>query len=99
MGGGWRRGRYRFHDLAGGEQVNNSILTLVTFAPAIGAVVLMLMPRNARALRWGALLISVFTFVVSLLMPLGYDYGRSGFQFEINRNWIGQSIHYHMGAD
>jgi NADH-quinone oxidoreductase subunit M len=79
--------------------MNKSILTLVTFLPAIGALVLMLMPRNDRALRWAALIISIATFGFSLFLPMYYDYGASGFQFEINRNWIGQTIHYHMGAD
>jgi NADH-quinone oxidoreductase subunit M len=76
-----------------------NILTLVTFLPAIGALALMLMPRNDRALRWGALIISIATFAVSLFLPMSYHYGASGFQFETNHNWIGQAIHYHMGAD
>jgi NADH-quinone oxidoreductase subunit M len=79
--------------------MNSSILTLVTFLPAIGALVLMLMPRNDRALRWAALIISIATFGLSLFLPMYYDYSVSGFQFETNRNWIGQTIHYHMGAD
>jgi NADH-quinone oxidoreductase subunit M len=79
--------------------MNNSILTLVTFLPAVGALALMLMPRNDKALRWGALIISLATFGVSLFLPAQFVYGTSGFQFEVNRNWIGQTIHYHMGAD
>ncbi len=58
------------HDLAGGDAMSNSILTLVTFLPAIGALVLMLMPRNDRALRWAALIISIATFGLS---PLSAD--------------------------
>ena len=50
--------------------MNNSILTLVTFIPAIGAVLLMLMPRNDRALRWAALIISLVAFAFSLYLPL-----------------------------
>ena len=49
-----------------------NILTLVTFLPAIGALALMLMPRNDRALRWGALIISIATFGISLYLPLNY---------------------------
>ena len=59
----------------------------------------MLMPRNDKTLRWAALIISIATFGLSLLLPFYYDRGRSGFQFEVNSNWIGQAIHYHMGAD
>src|SRR5437868_12485945 len=79
--------------------MNGSILTLVTFLPAIGALALMLMPRNDRALRWAALIVSIATFGLSLYLPIYFDHGGSGFQFDINRNWIGQAIHYHMGAD
>jgi NADH-quinone oxidoreductase subunit M len=79
--------------------MNSAILTLVTFLPAIGALALMLMPRNDRALRWAALIISIATFGLSLYLPLSFAYGTSGFQFDVNRNWIGQAIHYHMGAD
>src|SRR5438445_880584 len=79
--------------------MNSSILTLVTFVPAIGALLLMLMPRNDRALRWAALIISIVTFALSLFLPIYYNYSATGFQFETNRNWIGQAIHYHMGAD
>jgi NADH-quinone oxidoreductase subunit M len=79
--------------------MSGSILTLVTFLPAIGALALMLMPRNDRALRWAALIISIATFGLSLFLPMYYDRGKSGFQFEVNHNWIGQAIHYHMGAD
>jgi len=80
--------------------VNDSILTLVTFVPAIGALVLMLMPRNDRALRWAALIISLATFGLSLYLPLNYQHGVAGFQFELNRVWISTvNIHYHLGAD
>ena len=75
------------------------ILTLITFLPAIGALAMMLMPRNDRALRWAALIISIATFGISLLLPLRFDFANHDFQFQINRNWIGQAIHYHMGAD
>jgi NADH-quinone oxidoreductase subunit M len=79
--------------------MNGSILTVVTFLPAVGALLLMLMPRNDRALRWAALIVSIATFGLSLYLPMYFDHGASGFQFDINRNWIGQTIHYHMGAD
>ena len=80
--------------------MNDSILTLITFLPAAGAVVLMLLPRNDRLQRWAALLISLVAFVFSLYLPL-HLFGATPrpFHFEVNRPWIGQDIHYHMGAD
>ena len=80
--------------------MNESILTLVTFIPAVGAVLLMLMPRNDRALRWMALITSLITFAFSLHLVRFYDYGKSGFQFEVNHSWISVvNIRYHLGAD
>jgi NADH-quinone oxidoreductase subunit M len=79
--------------------MSDTILTLVTFLPAVGALALMLMPRNDNTLRWAALAISIVTFVLSLALPIHYNYADSGFQFQVNHNWIGQTIHYHLGAD
>jgi|SRR5579864_3826458 len=79
--------------------MNSAILTLVTFIPAAGAILLMLMPRNDKSIRWTALFISLLAFAFSLYLPFGYHAGQTGFQFEINHPWIGQAIHYHMGAD
>jgi NADH-quinone oxidoreductase subunit M len=87
-----------------GASMNTSILTLVTFLPTIGAILLMLMPRNDRALRIMALVTSILTFAFSLYLPLHYESsphlsGTQGFQFDTNHAWIGKAIHYHMGAD
>jgi NADH-quinone oxidoreductase subunit M len=81
--------------------MNKSILTIVTFAPAIGALVLMLMPRNDRAIRWVALITSLVTFAFSVHLPRFFNYGQAGFQpqFDTNHPWIGQAIHYHLGVD
>jgi len=78
----------------------NSILTVVTFVPAAGAVLLMLMPRNDRLMKWSALVISLFTFVHSLQLTWHFQYGKSGFQFVEDMQWFATpNIHYHMGVD
>jgi NADH-quinone oxidoreductase subunit M len=80
--------------------MNESILTLITFTPAAGAVVLMLMPRNDKVIRWTALVISLLAFVFSLHLPWHYTSGQPGFQFEVNNVWIASvNIHYHLAAD
>jgi NADH-quinone oxidoreductase subunit M len=82
--------------------MNESILTLVTFLPALGAVLLILMPRNDRALRWVALVISLVTFAFSLHLPRFFDYSQPGFQaqFDTNHPWITiANIRYHLGVD
>jgi NADH-quinone oxidoreductase subunit M len=81
--------------------MNSAILTLITFAPAAGAVLLMLMPRNDRLLRWTALITSLITFAFSMHVVRFFNYSEHGFQpkFDINTPWIGQTIHYHLGVD
>jgi NADH-quinone oxidoreductase subunit M len=83
------------------SEMNSSILTLVTFAPAVGAVILMLLPRNDRLLRWVALIVSIVTFALSVHIVRFFDYSQHGFQsqFETNHHWIGQAIRYHLGTD
>jgi NADH-quinone oxidoreductase subunit M len=80
--------------------MNTAILTLVTFIPAAGAVVLMLMPRNDKTIRWTALFISLLAFIFSLYLPWQYHGGQTDFAFQVNKVWIASvNIHYHMGAD
>src|SRR5436305_2034838 len=98
LGGHRRRGRCRLHDLVGGEVMDSVILTLVTFLPAAGAILLMLAPRNDKIIRWLALAISLVAFIFSLHLPANFTSGKPGFQYEVNASWIGP-IHYHIGAD
>jgi len=80
--------------------LDNNILTLVTFAPAVGAVLLMVFPRRHRDIRVFALVISLLTFVLSLHLPAHFHRDQAGFQFETNVQWITTpNIHYHMGMD
>jgi len=76
------------------------ILTLVTFAPLAGALLLMLLPRRDRDIRIFALVISLLTFILSLHLPVHFHRGLAGFQFGIDRQWISTpNIHYHLGID
>ncbi len=80
--------------------LDNSILTLVTFVPAAGALLLVLAPRRDREIRVFAFLVSVFTFILSLHLPAHFHRDEPGFQFERNLSWIPTpNIHYHMGMD
>jgi NADH-quinone oxidoreductase subunit M len=78
------------------------ILTLIVFFPLIGAVVLALLPDRGKTMEWGALLIALVTFGLTLHLPFHYAYGaqQSGFQFEQNVPWIdAPAIQYHVGVD
>jgi NADH-quinone oxidoreductase subunit M len=81
----------------------NSLLSLVTFLPMIGAVVLLLFlrgedvmaQRNAKLL---ALFTTSATFILSLFVLAGFDPGNPGFQFVEERPWLG-GLTYKMGVD
>ena len=77
-----------------------NILTLVTFTPLAGALLLVLFPRRDRDIRIFALVISLLAFVVSLHLPVHFHRIQTGFQYEIDKAWISSpNIHYHMGID
>ena len=80
--------------------MNGSILTLVTFVPLAGALLLLFFPRKDDLVRWFALIVTLAGFVFSLHLPVHFDHAASGFQYEINIQWISSpNIHYHLGID
>src|SRR5262245_35224963 len=104
MGCRRRRGRHRLHDLDGGalmtSALNPYILTLVTFIPLGGGLLILLIPRRDRDIKIFSLVISILAFVASLHLPVHLHRNLPGFQFEIDKPWIASpNIHYHMGID
>jgi NADH-quinone oxidoreductase subunit M len=82
------------------ESFNPYILTVVTFAPLVGALLLTVLPRRDRDIRIISLVISLLTFILSLHLPVYFHHETSAFHYEINRQWIASpNIHYHMGVD
>jgi NADH-quinone oxidoreductase subunit M len=79
------------------------ILSTVTFLPLVGAFLILLIrddSENARRnIRNVALLTTVFTFVLSLLVWAGFDNGEAGFQMVEKTDWLDSGISYHMGVD
>ena len=76
------------------------VLTLVTFIPAIGGLLLVIVPRRDRDIRIFALIISLLTFGLSLHLIARVHRLLPGFQYEIDKAWISSpNIHYHMGVD
>ena len=78
------------------------LLTLITFLPALGAlVILALVPRrHDAALRWSALGVSLATFAVSLPVWIGFDGDNADMQFEEALAWMpGLGVGYHLGVD
>jgi NADH-quinone oxidoreductase subunit M len=80
------------------------ILSLTTFLPLIGAGLILLArgdeATTARSARNIALLTSVVTFVLSLLIWFNFDRSNPGFQFEEKAEWMpALHIGYRMGLD
>jgi len=80
--------------------LTSNILTLVTFAPLVGALLLTMMPRRDRDIRVIAFLVSLITFSLSLHLPVHFHRANPDFQFGIDKQWItNPNIHYHMAID
>jgi NADH-quinone oxidoreductase subunit M len=80
------------------------ILTLVTFLPLLGVVILATMrgddEATAQNARWGALWTSLITFLMSLVLWQKFDTSQSGFQFQETAVWLPEfGVAYRMGVD
>ncbi|MCF8532150.1 MAG: NADH-quinone oxidoreductase subunit M [Reyranella sp.] len=80
------------------------ILSLVTFLPLAGAFFCLVVngPKEAvdRNCRSAALLTSLATFLISLVLWLKFDVAKADFQFEEKLDWVpALGIGYHMGID
>src|SRR4030067_1560341 len=78
-------------------------LTLTTFLPLVGIlVILFLKPTWKNAIRWVAMLTSVATFAISVVMLTYFKLGDPDIQMEINTPWfqfVNWTISYHLGVD
>ncbi|MCD2261060.1 hypothetical protein, partial [Psychroserpens luteolus] len=71
----------------------NSLLSIITFIPRLGAVILALFLRGddeaaQRNAKWLALIATTATFLVSIFLYTGFDPANTGFQFVEEREWI-----------
>jgi NADH-quinone oxidoreductase subunit M len=78
-------------------------LTLVTFFPLVGVLVLLFINQEQKnALRWTALITSLLTFGISVWMLVQFNPGDPNLQLVVNLPWIqvaGWNISYYMGVD
>ncbi len=79
------------------------ILSVVTFLPVVGAILVFLVrgedeaaKRNAR---WIALWTTLVTFAVSMILVFRFDASQADFQFVETAPWLANAITYHMGVD
>jgi NADH-quinone oxidoreductase subunit M len=82
--------------------LDHSILSLIVFFPLAGAIVLALLPDNGKTMQYGALAVTLITFLMTLHLPAHYNnaLAAGSFQFEQNVPWISApAIRYHLGVD
>ncbi|MHC2334348.1 NADH-quinone oxidoreductase subunit M [Bradyrhizobium sp. USDA 4454] len=80
------------------------ILSVTTFLPAVGAILVYLLARGGdesanRTARWIALWTTLITFAVSLILVARFDPASTDFQFVEKTSWLATGITYHMGVD
>lgn len=86
------------------EFVNNHIISLVTFAPTLFAVLLLFIPSDSEAgkkmLKTAALAFSLVVFLLSCRLYQAFDAAQAGFQFVEQKPWIEAfGISYSVGID
>jgi len=78
-------------------------LTLVTFFPLLGILVLLfLKPEQKTTARWVALITSLITFAISVGVLVQFDPANPDLQMVVNLPWIqvaGWNISYFLGVD
>src|SRR5258708_16943 len=80
------------------------LLTLLLIVPVVGALAAVLYSfapsRREEHYKWIALLTTLGTFALSLLLIQGAGGSMAGFRFEENVSWIGSiGARYHLGVD
>jgi NADH-quinone oxidoreductase subunit M len=79
------------------------ILSVVTFLPLLGALLILIMVRGNSAIakgtaRWISMWTTLITFAISLAMVHRFDMASPEFQFTEKHDWLGIAS-YHMGVD
>lgn len=80
------------------------ILSLTIFLPLFGSLIILLLKGDEERVSYNsrivALWTSIFTFVLSMVIFLGFDSTKSGYQFVENATWVQDfKINYHIGVD
>ncbi|MBN9888109.1 NADH-quinone oxidoreductase subunit M [Salipiger abyssi] len=81
----------------------DNLLSIVTFLPALAALILALFLRGGdaaadRNAKWLAMIATSATFVISLFILFQFDTSETGFQMVEEGSWI-MGMNYKMGVD
>ncbi len=80
---------------------NLPVLSLITYIPLAGAVILVAVPKDRHeTIRWVAMVSSVASFVLSLVLPFTFDTNTPSMQFVEKVDWIKSiGVKYYLGLD
>jgi len=80
--------------------MNIPILSIITFLPLAGAILLIFLKKeNNDLLRKFVLILTIINFLLSLILFFNFNSGTAEPQFVENADWIGYGIRYHLGID
>jgi NADH-quinone oxidoreductase subunit M len=79
----------------------SSAITITTLLPIVGALVIILVPRDRdRMVRGLGILFTGAALVLSIAIAIGFDYGADGLQFVLDVDWIAAiGARFHVGID
>ena len=79
----------------------NSAITITTLLPVVGAVLILLVPKERdRLVRGLGVVVTGAALVLAAALAIGFDYGREGLQFALDVRWIDAiGARYHVGID
>ncbi len=83
-------------------QFDQLSLFLVIAIPLAGAIIAMFLPKDRQEPAWYfAIIVSLVTFVLSIIVFARYDYGAGGYQFVREFQWLGEplNISLHLAVD
>jgi len=76
------------------------ILSIITFLPLAGAIILLLLPKQGRVPWYWALGVATATFLVSLPLFFNWQMGEAGYQFMERMPWAPElGLNYILGVD
>ncbi|WP_273718310.1 MULTISPECIES: NADH-quinone oxidoreductase subunit M [Bartonella] len=79
------------------------ILSTVTFLPLVGVLLILFIKDDSEAARHNirnvAFFTTIFVFIISLIIWIGFDSTNPNFQMVEKFSWLGNGISYHMGVD
>ena len=83
--------------------INWPLLSVIIFLPLIGSIIILFIKEDditSNNIKWSALLTSIGTFILSLILWLQFDYLNPSYQFVEKFRWFDDfKFFYHIGVD